>query len=36
VYKRQVNIYQRFTGAQGVRFFSDTESAKSWLKTYKA
>ncbi len=31
-----VNIYQRFTGAQGVRFFSDADSAKDWLKNYKA
>jgi|WetSurMetagenome_2_1015567.scaffolds.fasta_scaffold73613_2 hypothetical protein len=31
-----VNIYQRFTGAQGVHFFTDEESAKVWLRAYKA
>lgn len=31
-----VNIYQRFTGAQGVHFFTDADSAKKWLKEYKA
>jgi hypothetical protein len=31
-----VNIYQRFTGAQGVHFFTDEASAKTWLKEYKA
>jgi hypothetical protein len=30
-----VNIYTRFTGAQGVHYFTDVESAKSWLKTAK-
>jgi hypothetical protein len=30
-----VNIYQRFTGAQGVHFFTDAESAKTWLRTFK-
>lgn len=31
-----VNIYQRFTGAQGVHFFTDAEAAKKWLREYKA
>jgi hypothetical protein len=31
-----VNIYQRFTGAQGVHFFTDAESAKTWLRANKA
>lgn len=31
-----VNIYQRFTGAQGVHFFTDEVAAKKWLKEYKA
>jgi hypothetical protein len=30
-----VNIYTRFTGAQGMRYFTDVESAKTWLKTAK-
>jgi hypothetical protein len=30
-----VNIYQRFTGAQGVHFFTDEDSAKAWLRAYK-
>jgi hypothetical protein len=30
-----VNIYTRFTGAQGVHYFTDVESAKAWLKTAK-
>jgi hypothetical protein len=30
-----VNIYTRFTGAQGVHYFTDVESAKTWLKTAK-
>ncbi|MRS02651.1 hypothetical protein EG832_05410 [bacterium] len=31
-----VNIYQRFTGAEGVHFFTDEASAKKWLHEYKA
>jgi hypothetical protein len=30
-----VNIYTRFTGAVGVHYFTDVESAKTWLKTAK-
>lgn len=30
-----VNIYTRFTGAQGVHYFTNVESAKAWLKTAK-
>jgi hypothetical protein len=28
-----VNIYTRFTGAQGMHYFTDVERAKTWLKT---
>ena len=31
-----VNIYQRFTGAQGVHFFTDADNAKKWLREFKA
>jgi len=31
-----VNIYQRFTGAQGLHFFTDADSAKKWLHEFKA
>jgi hypothetical protein len=30
-----VNIYTRFTGAQGLHYFTDVEKAKTWLKTAK-
>lgn len=30
-----VNIYTRFTGAQGMHYFTDVGSAKAWLKTAK-
>ena len=28
-----VNIYTRFTGAQGMRYFTDVEKAKDWLRS---
>ncbi len=30
-----VNIYTRFTGADGLRYFTDLDGAVSWLKTFK-
>ena len=31
-----VNIYTRFTGAEGVHYFTDVENATTWLRAYKA
>jgi hypothetical protein len=30
-----VNIYQRFTGAQGVRYFTNEQEAKNWIMSQK-
>jgi len=30
-----VNIYARFTGAEGIKYFTDAENAKSWLLSKK-
>jgi hypothetical protein len=31
-----VNIYIRFTRAEGIRYFTQVDEAKAWLKTYQA
>lgn len=30
-----VNIYMRFTNAQGIRYFTNEQDAKTWLMNYK-
>jgi hypothetical protein len=30
-----VNIYTRFTGAEGIKYFTDEQSAAAWLRSKK-